>query len=188
MAPRFASSRRQHGVSLFITLVVLVVMSLVGIALMRSVSGGLLVSGNLGFKRAATNAADLGIDAAVRAIANTSFDTTTRVGAPAWFYPDMRLDPLTQIDWGSNAARSPEIDGPLGNTVAYIVQRMCERDGPVVADTCVTMPSATDNAGKRSPHYNERPITGGTGVYLRVTVRVTGPKGTTSFVQVALGG
>jgi Tfp pilus assembly protein PilX len=55
------SRRAQQGVVLFIALIVLVAMSLAGIALMRSVDTNVLIAGNLAFRQGATMAGDWGI-------------------------------------------------------------------------------------------------------------------------------
>jgi Tfp pilus assembly protein PilX len=46
--------RRQRGAILFIALIVLVAMSLAGIALMRSVDTNVLIAGNLAFRQSAS--------------------------------------------------------------------------------------------------------------------------------------
>ena len=56
--------RRQQGVVLFIALIVLVAMTLAGLAIMRSVDTGNLVSGNVAFRQAALSSGDRGIDTA----------------------------------------------------------------------------------------------------------------------------
>ena len=58
----FGAPRNQRGVILFIALIVLVAMSLAGIALMRSVDTNVLIAGNLAFRQGATLAADRGIE------------------------------------------------------------------------------------------------------------------------------
>ena len=55
----------QHGLVLFFALVALVVMSLAGMALIRSVDTSTLIAGNLSFRRAATASGDSGVEAAV---------------------------------------------------------------------------------------------------------------------------
>ena len=62
--PAPAAARAQRGVILFIALIVLVAMSLAGIALMRSVDTNVLIAGNLAFRQATTNMADVGVEAA----------------------------------------------------------------------------------------------------------------------------
>ena len=56
--------KAQDGVVLFIALIVLVAMTLAGIAVMRSVDTNVLIAGNLAFRNAATSAGDAGIEAA----------------------------------------------------------------------------------------------------------------------------
>ena len=53
---------RQRGVVLFIALIVLVAMSLAGIAIMRSVDTGNLIAGNVAFQQGTLASADRGID------------------------------------------------------------------------------------------------------------------------------
>src|SRR4051812_10143783 len=57
--------KKQGGVVLFIALVVLVAMSLAGIAMVRSVDTGSLVAGNMAFKQGATLAGDAGTELAI---------------------------------------------------------------------------------------------------------------------------
>ena len=56
---------RQGGVVLMMALIVLVAMTLAGIALVRSVNTSNIIAGNLAFQQAATHAGDTGTEAAV---------------------------------------------------------------------------------------------------------------------------
>src|SRR6187399_3021659 len=78
--PRFA--RRERGVVMFIALLVMVALSLAGIALIRSADTATVVSGNLAFKQAAVYAVDRSIEQAVKAL----FDPTAD---PALSAPDI---------------------------------------------------------------------------------------------------
>ena len=68
------SSRRAHaaptqrGVVLFIALLVMVALSLAGIALIRSTDTATIVTGNLAFKQAAASAVDRSIEQAIDAL------------------------------------------------------------------------------------------------------------------------
>ena len=55
---------RQKGVVLFISLIVLVAMTLAGIGLMRSVDTSTIITGNLAFKQSTLQAADQGVEQA----------------------------------------------------------------------------------------------------------------------------
>ena len=59
-----SSGRQQRGVVLMIALIMLVSMTLAGLALYRQMGTGLIIARNLTFKRAAVVAADLGIETA----------------------------------------------------------------------------------------------------------------------------
>ena len=63
---------RQKGVMLIIVLIVLVAMTLAGVAMMRSVDTSTVVAGNIAFKQSGVGAADQGLQAAYTwLIANT---------------------------------------------------------------------------------------------------------------------
>jgi len=61
----YAFPKRQRGVVLILTLIVLVAMTLAAIALVRSVDTGNVVAGNMAFKQGATQAGDAGTEAAI---------------------------------------------------------------------------------------------------------------------------
>ena len=60
----------QQGVVLLVALVVLVALTVAGVAMMRSVDTATLVTGNLAFEEVATQAADQGIQAAMDLLAD----------------------------------------------------------------------------------------------------------------------
>ena len=62
---------RQRGASLFIALVTLAILSLAGIALVRSVDTSNLIAGNFTFKEATVHAGDIGIETALNYINTT---------------------------------------------------------------------------------------------------------------------
>jgi len=65
---RMITPRSQRGVVLLIALILLVVMTLAGIGMMRSVDTGSVIAGNLAFKQATLNASDAGTSAAFNAL------------------------------------------------------------------------------------------------------------------------
>ena len=69
--PSLGLRGRQRGVSLFISLVTLVIITLAGIALLRSVDTGALVAGNLAFKDATMQATSVGMEEAATYLNNT---------------------------------------------------------------------------------------------------------------------
>lgn len=66
MSYSYRRIRRQAGVVLIVALIALAAMTLAGIALVRSMDTGLLISGNLAFKQATFNATEVGMEAAAK--------------------------------------------------------------------------------------------------------------------------
>ncbi|HEY0914898.1 MAG TPA: hypothetical protein VGE22_08520 [Solimonas sp.] len=189
--PRAGRAVRQSGVVLFIALIVLVLMTLAGIALLRSTLTGNMVAGNLAFQQSATASADVGVETAIawlqgNATGGTLFTSKT-TGATR--YSAVRSDPAANQSWeaywpslvSSGLVNTLAADG-AGNTVAYVIQRLCTVPGVPSAGNCETSPAVTsaDTGSKGSGAIR---LTSSTEFYYRITVRVIGPRNTVSFVQ-----
>lgn len=201
-----APRRAQSGVILFIALIVLVAMTLAGIALMRSVDTNVLVAGNLAFRQGATLAGDWGVEEA-RTWLNTNGGTTLYTSQPgvangtsyfANFQSGVDLIGVgtasDDFNWtgGGSAARNLGND-PAGNEVRYIIHRLCQFDGDPnsAAANCVKFTGSGGGAAattgtKGVVGYGTAALPGVSAVYYRVTVRVAGPRNTLSFVQAIL--
>jgi type IV pilus assembly protein PilX len=154
MSPSYdgrACRRRQRGVVLFIALIVLVAMTLAGIALVRSVDTGTMVAGNLAFKQGATMAGDAGTDAAIAFLTPLNGTTTPYQNQIISGYyatsqdsldiTGSRNDPTrARVDWDNNNCSgivfsacikpSPAItDAATGTTIRYIIHRLCQGEG-----------------------------------------------------------
>lgn len=181
---------RQSGMVLIIALIVLVAMTLAGIALVRSVDTTNVIAGNLAFRQAATHASDKGIEAAIAWLtsANTAIleGTTAATG-----YLSARADPAPGDSWDefwmdsldSQAVTLTPNPDAAGNTVKYFIHRLCQASGsPTVAATgCSFAPVACDQTS--SAAIPSRCDTPAAQVYYRITSQVTGPRSTTTYVQ-----
>jgi Tfp pilus assembly protein PilX len=191
---------RQRGVTLFVALVVLVAMSLAGIALMRSVDTNILIAGNLAFRQAATAAADRGVEAARDYLtANTSGSTLWNDQATAGYYATWQstidltgTDPAkTDFNWNSDGQLAIANDAG-SNEIRYVIHRICQLPGDpnTAAANCVkTTTTATGGSAggtKGAVTYGGQALPGVQVIYYRVTVRVLGPRNTRSFVQAVL--
>ena len=216
-APRHTQSigspQTQRGVSLFIALVALVLMTISGLALMRSVDTGNVIAGNMAFREVTVHAADLGVEAAASYLdatikpspdANlpsgctaasiaTSTRGTCRYSARA--LPDDDRG-ITYVDWTSTGTILQTTAS--GVTYQYVVDRLCNPDTAITISTgedakygeskelCVTyiLDEGKSGASGRNAYTTSgddlSPITP---IHYRVTVRVTGPRNTVSFVQ-----
>lgn len=164
----YAFPKRQRGVVLVLTLIVLVAMTLAAIALVRSVDTGNVVAGNMAFKQGATQAGDAGTKAAI------AFLTTGGVGGIAiagdqasWtdipnqgYYaevPNTDLDMTGNshdqtrglVNWDFKGCSVPnagcvdpakKVAVGAGNDVNYIIHRLCSQAGDINAtgNDCVT--------------------------------------------------
>jgi type IV pilus assembly protein PilX len=186
-----ASRRTQRGVILFIALIVLVAMSLAGIALMRSVDTNVMIAGNLAFRQGATLAADRAFeDPAEGALAwlrnpiNAPLliaDQSPRYWATMQQTKNMLLDSY----WSTASVELT--DNLSGNRIRYVIHRMCQSTGPQLNANCVRVASAAAPAStKGAVGYGQQALQGATSTYYRVTVRIDGPRNTVSYVQAML--
>lgn len=187
------SLHRQQGVVLFIALIVLVAMTLAGIALMRSVDTGTVIASNLAFKQNTTSIADLGVESARGWLlgqgATALYNDNTSSGNAYHANMQSSLDLLgndpgkTDYNW-SNAASVGT--APSGYTVRYVIHRLCDSSGNPVSVNCIksaTTGSSTASGTKGAAAYGQFAISVPTNAYYRITVRVTGPRNTLSYVQ-----
>jgi len=185
-----AARRAQRGAVLFIALIVLVAMSLAGLALMRGVDTGTLIANNLAFKQSATMGADLGVETArtwliANAGATLQNDQPGVAGGNGyWSTSQDALDLINTYDWttavnvGTDAA---------GNQVSYVIQRLCDASGPTTSAHCIKTSTSTAATGtKGGASYGTYAISAPTDAFYRVTVRVAGPRNTVSFVQATM--
>ncbi len=200
--------QRQGGIVLVIGLIVLVAMTLAGIALVRSIATNNMIAGNLGFKQGATSTGDAGIEAGISWLKTVAGTTAVYLDLPASGYyatsqPTLDMtgsshDPTRAlVNWDFNNCNNlapstcfdpaAAINAGAGNSVSYIIHRLCQSTGDPnsTANTCATYQSTTSTSPKKSElKYGENkrfeplPV-----VYYRITSRVKGPRNTISFVE-----
>jgi type IV pilus assembly protein PilX len=174
------SVRGQRGVVMFVALVVLVVMTLAGLAMLRQMGGTVSIAGNVAFKQSATAVADAGTEAGrawlVSPLSNRDLDSPANGYFSSW---SASVNPDT-FNWA--AAPVAAAANASGFTVRYIVHRLC-----AIPNVASTAP-----AQKCSEEKGKEVIDKGTGEhfpgvpqpYFRVTTRVEGPRNTVSYTQV----
>lgn len=189
--------RKQDGVIIFIALIMLVAMSLAGIALMRTVSGGVMLAGNLSMKATTTRASDFAMESAAEWIGGN--EALLSAGTPGYsqgyspimngsgaFVADTQghFDAVRQTEafWETNAEDLPMPADLSDFEAKYVIHRMCRDPGPP-DQNCVTFPGGSQQCSEAACQG-----TGGAGrrVLYRVSIYITGPKNTESFVQVMM--
>lgn len=203
--------RAQRGTVLLLTLIVLVVLLIGGIALVRSFDTGLLVAGNIAFKRDLVNQGervvprligDSGVF--VAAAAPLSSAAARAANLPAQNYSATILPtnpqglPLALLSNDSFAAvgqASNDIRAEDGVTrVRYVVDRLCNATG-LDADLGPAQCIVSEQGGPRGgsgadliraedpSQFDNLPGALPRQVLYRVSVRVDGPRGTQTFLQ-----
>lgn len=195
--------RKQSGIVLVITLIVLVAMTLAAISLIRSVDTTNVIAGNLAFHSSATDAADMGIAQAATLL--------TGVFTAKGLYCDQTLPPPAGCMSGYRSRVEPHLEPPYPNTtwdsfwanvsvnaknavnppngftVGYVVERICDNTDPdATCSKAVPIPDVTCGSGggsRDAPATICLPISL---TYYRVTVRSAGPRNTVSYVQTIL--
>jgi type IV pilus assembly protein PilX len=183
--------RKQEGLILMVALIVLVAMTLAGIALVRSVDTSNVIAGNLAFKRGTVQASEIAVNT-VRSNFQTGgalfSDEIRNKDNKAQNYSAVQLpvnnprgipDVLANKTTFDSQFTAPRITDPnTKEEMRYVIERLCTRDGPSAREFCAladqTSVSGSDNKSildLASP------------VLYRVTVRVDGPRNTVSFTQ-----
>jgi Tfp pilus assembly protein PilX len=190
-APHIPAKHAQRGVVMIMALIVLVAITVAAIALTRSVDTATLIAGNLAFKKSATRAADKGIEQAVAILKQKAIAGTLDSNDPSnGYFATLRSNdsPTTenwQSFWATNyAAASYAMDvDQFGNQVSFVINRECANAAPPGAGgQCVASPAVTVAAGN-SQEAGEIELATSSQIYYRITVRVSGPRRTESYVQ-----
>ena len=186
MAP---SAGRQHGVVLFISLIVLVAMTLAGIAMFRQVGTGVIIAGNLAFRNNASSVADIGLETARAWLVQSSAAALEADQAPGYYACGLpaagcaqsNFDPAT-FNWTANAVLVTPDDG-TGNEVRYVIHRLCQAGGSPTITPCATVGAAGAGGSKGGGEYGVLPLSNTVQPYFRITARAAGPRNTVSYVQ-----
>jgi len=179
LAMRRGLRRSQRGVVLFIALIVLVAMTLAGIAVMRSVDTNNLIAGNLAFRNAATSAGDAGIEFARDWL--TSKTAGFLEADTAGYYANWQ-DPFNHktFNWQTSAVNLGN-DG-YGNTIYYVIHRMCKESGKSLNGTECFKKEAEASGGSKGGDEGTPP-TPVARAYFRITSKIVGPRNTVSYIQ-----
>ena len=199
--PRRAACRRQKGVVLLIALIVLVVMTLAALALVRSVDTTNLIAGNMAFQQAATHSADSGIETAVTWLEDCNNTNVTCVAgtlntdSPSNGYAangtNAAHNPAAGQSWNdfwvanldaTNTASLATQSG-TGNSIAYVIDRMCANVGAPTGGASCTFSPAVSAAGGNAEEAGQIQLNAPSVVYYRITVRISGPRNSVSYVQ-----
>jgi len=197
---RATGARRQGGMVMLVSLIVLVVMAMAGIGLMRSMDTSTTIAGNMAFKQAATQAADTGLETAIAWLeqnnassnlnnpipgngysANSGPNTDYPLGEAFW----AKVEPAGVCNlnrFGQGCITTPPEANANGNKVSYSIQRLCKDTGAVGAG-CAAVAGTVSASGGSEGAQDDQLSVNNASAYYRITVRVQGPRNTVSYVQ-----
>ena len=185
-----------RGAVLILTLIVLVVMIIASVAMVRSVDITTQIAGNLAFRQSGVQAADSGVELARKWLMTGGADLT-RDQAPSYYSTwsggvtgtPAIFDPVNPATFKWDGKTTLPVDA-AGNTVAYVVHRMCQSAGDPgdPSNNCITAPTSASGNSNRIKEGGEFACTGSnctasSNPYYRITVKVTGPHNTVSYIQ-----
>lgn len=183
---------RQRGVVLFIALIALVTIMLAAVALVRSVDTSSLIAGNIAFRRAATSSGDSGLEGAIAWLAAQEVADQAQLPADRALNNTDGLQGydanLTNFNISSADSWTDQLSASAGkdasdNEVRYRIERMCSASEGIapVKENCVF--SDAESQTDSMVTGGQRAEKSGVSVMYRVTIRVTGPRNTVSYVQ-----
>lgn len=180
---------RERGVVLVITLIALAILTIGGIALVRSFDTSMLMSGNLAFKRDLMNQGERAMAQAIDSLrtgalaseATRQADSTANNYSASLLASDANGVPNVLIGaaaWGFTGADIT--DATSGVTIRYVIDRQCAGAGAFDTGRCMYTTATADKGGsalsKTKAGAGSRPV-------YRISVRVTGPRNTQAYLQ-----
>lgn len=187
--------RAQRGVTLIIALIVLVAMTLAGVAMMRSVDTGTIVAGNIAFRQATVHSADEGLQAGYNYIlANSGTanlyndDNMIGVGSRGYYSSTPSFEPGTWFQdpnkWVNAAVVNAGNPDASGNVVYYLVHRLCRDSGvSPTPDKCAATPDNAAITGEGVDASGANYFTRPPATHYRITAKSVGPRNSITFVQ-----
>lgn len=189
--------RQQRGMVLIIALIVMASMTLASITLVRTVDTGILVAANLAFRQSATMAGDNGLRSATSWLVNNTAGTTLHADqfsstSAYWANAQNAAPAFDPVGYGWESGNNSVCTlancgkDAAGNTVRYVIHRLCDLAGNPIGVKCVRPPAtagSTNNSSKGVVSAGSLPLSATASAYYRITVRISGPRNTNSYVQ-----
>lgn len=177
---------RQRGmIAMIIAMVVLVCTLLAVVGLMRSVDSSNLIAGAMSFKQGVLVEAERAYTVAKT---NIPYGTATEAdNAASGYYASVQTADTARTDLPGMLVTGGGIAlaaGTTGNTVRFVVERLCRAVGPASKDDCI-VPAAYVTGGTNDETGSTITPSTAQAAY-RLSVRVDGPRNARSYVQTVI--
>ena len=180
---------RQQGVVLFIALIVLVVMSMAGIAMNQSISTAQGIAGNLAFRKSALQGTEKAMANAISWLDNNraSLNLVGSVNSlTTGYYFAPAKNRGSDNAWTNSYWTTAFNVGTdtLGNSLSYKIERMCEDSTLAYTDTvCLLGTPVETNSNNGNTASGGFQFSPPPPLVFRITARAVGPRNSTSIVQ-----
>lgn len=191
-------------------LIALAVLTLGGVALVRSVDTGLLTMGNLGFRKHTLSAASSGTEAALEYLRGQSLAALADDDADAGYYATAVTNlapmdtttsdghPVSLVDWSDDKCGDAETSATRrclkyasktlkdGVVYKYVVTRLCSVTGAGGSSRpCVVPLTSSDALSMDRGTYSGlgKPSAVTLVTYYRIVVRSEGPRGSVAYTE-----
>ena len=181
---------------MIITLIVLVLLMVGGVALMRSSDTSAALAGQLAFRRDLKNQGERGVawalaqftSGTLATAANRQADqlavnySATRLASNSQGLPTLLMaDDATFASAGMTG--SAITDSSAGVKVRTVIDRLCSGSGAPADSTCTRLPMDCSAKGGQDQSSMGGQVIKCTGTAYRISVRVDGPRATQAFFQ-----
>lgn len=204
-----ALGRNQRGMVLFVALIVMVALSLAGVALIRSVDTTTSVTGNLAFRQASILATNWAVEKATASLFSDATPGGVGVTIGNRANDDVAHAYYAMLQPGESTGTVP-VGIPRGipaalhtksayfnvmglgnqnpgdaakNEVRYVIERVCNATGDATVTICDMMPP---KQGFGTTIHDAAPPDLPRVPFYRLTIRIDGPQNTVSFAQAML--
>ena len=185
---------RQRGVALPVMMIVLLIMLISGAYLLKSSNSATLTTANLAYRSSLEKANDRGLmaasdwlSAAWTANRASLYDSNAAAGYVANFVPGQTVN-SSQFWLGKTTIAAPD-----GNTIEYVIHRMCSSTGDWAVSTnqCMQTTANTYSLGTSlalgsSMSSNTVQLAGAPQLHYIITARIFGARGGNVVSQMAL--
>lgn len=184
---RAARRARQEGIVLFVAIIVLMIMTLAGLALLRQMGTGTSIAGNVAFKENATSVADRGSEVARKWLIDNAPILANDNFAMGYHSSWTGSTDPSALPWDTQSLTLNDDAAQTGNTTQVIIQRLCETPNMSALDASQRCSDVGTSSSTRTGDPNDVALSTNTPAPLfRVTARVVGPRRTVSYTQVLL--
>jgi len=184
---------RQRGVVLIFTLIVLLILTIGGLALVRSMHSSLFSAGNLAFRRDLVNQGEQAVANVMSEFSSGGILSTSAVTDSDLISANYKSTTLptnaqgvptallSDTVFATDGVATNDIAGPAnsGVTIRYVIDRMCNQTGVASSATCVQSTGIPTGG----THNRNTAVPPPSATVYRLSVRVTGPRNTQVFLQ-----